>query len=64
LWLRITVYGKIPWGGEGLKNFTECFKAIGKNMKEKKMGQNIHSQNLVFIISQPKVLGLHPNVLQ
>ena len=37
-------------------------QAIGKNMKKK--GQNICSQNLVCIISQPKVLGFPPNVLQ
>jgi hypothetical protein len=30
----------------------------------KKTGQNICSQNLVCIISQPKVLGFPPNVLQ
>jgi hypothetical protein len=42
LWLKITVYGSIPWGGggkEGLEeNFqkcAECSKAIGKNMKKK-----------------------------
>jgi hypothetical protein len=32
--------------------------------KMKKMGKNIHAQNLVCITSQPKELGLPQNVLQ